>query len=52
LKTGYGRIGDVGYGPNFGDEDFAYTWANLVDLVSFFRRAAEAGRHVIFTVGQ
>jgi hypothetical protein len=52
LKEGYDRI-DIGdYGPEFGDEDFAYTWSNFTDLVAFFRRAAEAGRHVIFTASQ
>lgn len=52
LKEGYDRIDIQDYGPEFGDEDFAYTWSNYRDLVMFFRRAAAAGQHVIFTVSQ
>ncbi|MGW2397414.1 YfbM family protein [Kitasatospora sp. NPDC001664] len=51
LRAGYERIDAEDYGPNFGHEDFAYTWANFADLVVFFRQAADAGSHVIFTVG-
>jgi hypothetical protein len=52
LKEGYDRIDIQDYGPEFGDEDFAYTWSNYEDLATFFQRAAEAGDHVIFTVSQ
>jgi len=52
LKAGYDCIDIEDYGPNFGHEDFVYTWANFTDLVVFFRQAADAGSHVIFTVGQ
>jgi len=52
LRAGYDRIDVQDYGPEFGDEDFAYTWSNYSDLVMFFQRVAEAGRHVIFTVAQ
>jgi hypothetical protein len=52
LRAGYDRIDVEDYGPEFGDEDFAYTWSNYSDLVPFFQRAAEAGQHVIFTVAQ
>jgi hypothetical protein len=34
------------------DDDFAYTWGWLKDLVPFYRRSAEAGRSVIFTADQ
>ncbi|MEV6561494.1 YfbM family protein [Nocardia sp. NPDC051756] len=33
-------------------EDFAYTWSNFVDIRTFFARAAQKGRPVIFTVDQ
>jgi hypothetical protein len=33
-----------------GDEDFAYTWENFLDVRRFYKKAAEAGRAVIFTV--
>ena len=33
-----------------GDEDFGYTWENFLDLRRFYKKAAEAGRAVIFTV--
>jgi hypothetical protein len=52
LRAGYDRIDVEDYGPEFGDEDFAYTWSNYTDLVTFFHRAAETGQHVIFTVAQ
>ncbi|WP_344669458.1 YfbM family protein [Catenulispora yoronensis] len=52
LAAGYGRIDVEDYGPQYGDEDFAYTWSNFVELVAFFKRSAASGLHVIFTVGQ
>jgi len=33
-----------------GDEDFGYTWENFLDVRRFYKRAAAAGRAVIFTV--
>jgi len=33
-----------------GDEDFEYTWENCLDVRRFYKKAAEAGRAVIFTV--
>jgi hypothetical protein len=33
-----------------GDEDFSYTWETFLDLRRFYKKAAEAGRAVIFTV--
>ena len=32
-----------------GDEDFDYTWENFLDLRRFYKKAAEAGRAVVFT---
>jgi hypothetical protein len=33
-----------------GEEDFEYTWENFLDVRRFYRKAAEAGRAVLFTV--
>jgi hypothetical protein len=33
-----------------GNEDFEYTWENFLDVRRFYKKAAEAGRAVIFTV--
>jgi hypothetical protein len=33
-----------------GEEDFGYTWESFLDVRRFYRKAAEAGRAVIFTV--
>ena len=52
LRAGYLAIDPDDYGPEFGDEDFDYTWENFTDLVAFFHRSALAGSHVIFTVDQ
>jgi len=52
LHEGYLAIDTADYGPEFGEEDFAYTWSNFADVVAFFRRAAGNGKHVIFTVDQ
>ena len=51
LETGYRLIDPEDYGPNFGNEDFEYTWSNFGDLVEFFRQSAVNHMHVIFTVG-
>ncbi|HEY6795148.1 MAG TPA: YfbM family protein [Kineosporiaceae bacterium] len=52
LRARYLAIDPDDYGPEFGDEDFDYTWENFTDLVAFFHRCALAGSHVIFTVDQ
>lgn len=52
LRASYLALDQDDYGPEFGDEDFQYTWDNFTDLVSFFHRSALAGSHVIFTVDQ
>jgi hypothetical protein len=51
LWAGYQSISQDEY-IDYGTEDFEYTVANFADLPPFFRRAADAGRHVIFTVDQ
>lgn len=51
FRAGYDRIEAADYGPEFGDEDFVYTWSNFTELVEFFQRAAGTGAYVVFTVG-
>jgi hypothetical protein len=51
FKAGYDQIDVADYGPEFGDEDLAYTWSSFAELVAFLQRAAAADAHVIFTVG-
>jgi hypothetical protein len=38
-----------GYAPEFGEQDFAYTWSHLESVRDFFARAAKAKRSVVFT---
>lgn len=38
------------YGPEYGDEDRRYTVESFADVRDFYRRAADAGRSVLFTV--
>ncbi|XVU20799.1 DUF1877 family protein [Actinoplanes sp. CA-054009] len=52
LRERYDRIDPAGYQGVLDDDDFAYTWAHLTDVRDFYRRAAAAGRSVIFTVDQ
>ncbi|MGC1211521.1 MAG: YfbM family protein [Micromonospora sp.] len=52
LRAGYEAIDVADYGPEFGDEDFEYTWENFTGVIAFFERAAQSGRHVVFTVDQ
>jgi hypothetical protein len=39
-----------GYAPEFGEEDFEYTWENLQCVRELFVKAARAKRAIIFTV--
>ena len=50
LRAGYDQIDAGDYDNDVGDEDFDYTWAGFDGLPAFFRRAADAGLTVIFTV--
>ena len=38
-----------GYAPEFGDEDFDYTWSHLRSVRDFFAKAAKAKRSIVFT---
>lgn len=52
LRKGYDAIdaGEVDFAPS--DEDFEYTWTWFESLAAFYRRAAKAGRWVLFTADQ
>lgn len=52
LRNKYVRIPAKEYGGELGEEDFEYTAAYFVDVQDFYRRAAKAGRAVIFAVDQ
>jgi hypothetical protein len=39
-----------GYAPEFGDDDFEYTWSNLKDVRKLFAKAAKAKRAIVFSV--
>jgi hypothetical protein len=47
----YETIG-ADYDGERGDEDFAYTWRSFQLVRSLYLRAAEQGRHVLFTADQ
>jgi hypothetical protein len=51
LRKRYSLIDPEDYNEaELGEEDFAYTWENFLAVRRFYRKAAEAGRAVLFTV--
>lgn len=52
LRARYRAIDPTDYGMDLSDEDEEYTCDWFEGLVDFYRRAAETGRWVIFTVDQ
>jgi hypothetical protein len=52
LREQYDRIDPSDYQGSLDGEDFAYTWYWFLQVRDFYRRAATAGRAVIFTVDQ
>lgn len=40
------------YAPEYGDEDFEYTWSYFEEMKAFYQKAASNGRAVLFTVDQ
>ena len=50
LRTRYDALGATDYDGELDDEDFEYTWANVVEFRPFPRRAADVGAAVVFTV--
>lgn len=52
LRDAYFRLPADDYDGLIGLEDWQYTWDWFEGLPEFYRRAAEAGRSVLFTVDQ
>lgn len=52
LRARYRRIDPDQYGMDLSDDDEKYTWDWFVGIAEFYKRAAAAGRWVIFTVDQ
>ena len=52
LRQRYFAIPAEDYDADLGEEDFEYTWSWFQPLTEFWRRAAAAGRAVVFTVDQ
>jgi hypothetical protein len=52
LRQRYDAIDPDDYQGVLDDEDFEYTWYYLQDTREFYKRAAAAGRSVLFTVDQ
>jgi hypothetical protein len=51
MRSRYSRIDPQEYDEvEMGEEDFDYTWENFLDVRRFYKKAAKAGRAVIFTV--
>jgi hypothetical protein len=52
LRERYDRIDADDYNGEHGEKDFKYTWDSFLTLREFFKKAAAAGRSVVFTVDQ
>lgn len=52
LRERYEKQVPKDYSPNYGDEDFEYTWENFQDVRRFYAKAAREGRAVLFTVAE
>lgn len=52
LRKRYDAIDPDDYDGEYGDKDFEYTWGNFLTLREFYKKAAAAGRSVVFTVDQ
>ena len=52
MRRLYFSLDAIDYGESLTEDDFGYTWENFAEMREFYRRAAGAGRAVIFTVDQ
>jgi hypothetical protein len=52
LRARYDLIDSDDYDGEHGDKDFKYTWDAFLLLREFYKKAAAAGRSVVFTVDQ
>jgi hypothetical protein len=49
FRERYFKIAAADYGPEFGEEDFKYTWEHFQSVRTFFAKAAREGRATLFT---
>lgn len=49
MRKRYETLASTDYDGPHNDDDFEYTWENFEGLRSFFAKAADAGRAVLFT---
>lgn len=52
LRKRYDAIDPDDYDGGHGDEDFKFTWTHFLAVREFYKKAAAAGRSVVFTVDQ
>lgn len=52
LVARYGAISPDSYGMDLSEVDRDYTWENFVAAAQFYKRAAAAGKYVLFTADQ
>ena len=52
FRKRYDAIDPDEYDGEYGETDFKYTWEHFLSVRALFKKAAEAGRAVVFTVEQ
>jgi hypothetical protein len=52
FRRRYDAIDETSYDGEKSDDDFAYTWEWFTNVRTLYRKAAEEGRHVLFTADQ
>lgn len=52
FRARYDAIDVDDYGGEHGDEDFKYTWDHFTVVRELYKKAADAGRAMVFTVDQ
>lgn len=52
FRRRYDAIDEASYDGEMNDQDFAYTWEWFQNVRTLYRKAAQEGRHVLFTADQ
>lgn len=52
LRDRYENVCPKDYAPEYGDEDFEYTWSSFEEVRDLFLKAASRGQAIVFTVDQ
>jgi len=52
FRERYNSLDPADYGRNHDQQDLEYSWEYFSGLADFYARAAQASRHVVFTVDQ